>query len=57
MADDVAPEVHEPGGLVRVLLDRDDLIAFQHPCAVGLGAFAQDRLEARLGDEQPPARA
>ena len=40
-----------------VLLDAHDLVPFQHLCARGLRASPQDRLEAGLGNKQPPAGA
>ncbi len=41
---------------LAVMLYSNHFEAVGHPRAGFLGAAAQDRLEARLGDEQPPAR-
>ena len=45
------------GHAVGVLLDADDLVPVEHARAGLGGARAQDRLQARLADEQAAARA
>ena len=47
----------DDGDAVVVLVDADNLEAINHTGAGALGSRAQDRLEARLGDEQTAARA
>ena len=48
--------LHRQRDAVGVLLDPDGLVPGEHLGAGRFGAPAQDRLEAGLGDEQPPAR-
>ena len=47
---------HRCGHPIGVLLDANDLGALDHRRACLFGSRAQNRLEARLGDEQPSRR-